>query len=54
MSDTDAIGVRGNNCRTATMGWNFNGTSWDRNRGPSTPLNSVGTGIQAAQIVGQF
>lgn len=54
VSDTDAIGVSGNNCRTATMGWNFNGTSWDRNRGAVNALNSVGTGIQAAQIVGQF
>ena len=54
VSDTDAIGVSGNNCRTATMGWNFNGTSWDRNRGAVNALNSAGTGIQAAQIVGQF
>jgi len=54
VSDTDAVGVSGNNCRTATMGWNFNGTSWDRNRGAVNALNSVGTGIQAAQIVGQF
>ena len=54
VSDTDAIGVSGNNCRTATMGWNFNGTSWDRIRGAVNALNSVGTGIQAAQIVGQF
>ena len=54
VSDTDAVGVSGNNCRTAAMGWNFNGTSWDRNRGAVNALNSVGTGIQAAQIVGQF
>ena len=38
VSDTDAIGVSGNNCRTATMGWNFNGTSWDpQSRGRQRP-----------------
>ena len=54
VSDTDAIGVSGNNCRTATMSWIFNGTSWDRTRSSVAALNSAGTGLTAAQIVGQF
>jgi hypothetical protein len=54
VSDVDAVGVSGNNCRTASMNWIFNGTSWDRTRTAINALNSAGTGITAAQIVGQF
>jgi len=32
----------------------FNGTGWDRLRATSNGLNSVGTGITAAALVGQF
>ena len=54
VSDTDAIGVAGNNCRVAAMQYNFNGTSYDRVRGAANGLNSAGTGLNAAQIVGQY
>lgn len=32
----------------------FNGTTWDRLKGAANALNSTGTGIPTAQIVGQF
>lgn len=41
-----------------TQAWTFNslynGVTWDRVREAVNALNSVGTGVQAAQVVGQF
>lgn len=39
---------------TMSFGMNFDGSTWDATRGAVNGLNSIGTGLQTAQLVGQF
>ena len=39
---------------TASNGYVYNGTTWDRQRSAANATNSTGTGLPTAQVVGQF
>jgi hypothetical protein len=53
-SGADAVSNTLTGVPTYSRGLLFNGTTWDRWLGAANALNSTGTGLGTAQIVGQF
>ncbi len=56
VSNVDGVtaGSVGSRFEVAALGYNFNGTSFDRTRSVTNGLNSTGTGINASGIVAQL